>query len=152
MNKKDPFDDIIRNLTEILEKTRENAAEPFSDKPIDPELLKQLAGLENFVAQMHTEAVQELEKKNITSDDMQKILFNDEEKEKMSPENKAILEKTALVNREALSMKYALSMSRYMKLNASRKQFDKKKASTEEVKKRKGKFKNMGGSDKWKRL
>lgn len=146
----DPYEIILRQIQSLVELARDKAGNPFSDEEMPEDIEQRLNFLEDYVKKMGEISEQELRDKNISHEELAKILFHD--KGRFSRQDKRIIENSLNLNRDLFQMKFALTLANLQANNPEGKHFDKKKTSKTDVNKRKQKFKKAQGNKTWKKL
>lgn len=143
MNPTNPLEPLIEQLEDILRKTEEEFKHP-SDKPLSPDLLKQVAELEKNV-KLYLHIHQTLMR--VSKTDKQKVeQIVAHVPASVLPKDRLVLERLTQLKESIMQVKAFLAKE--TKKLAETEEEIKKKAVTQ----RRKKFRGVGGKDRWKKL
>lgn len=147
--KKDPLDDILREMSDFLQAAQENACKPI--KKVPPEVMNRLNFLENAVLKFKEKVEQDAVRSGMNIAQMKMNPFK--MPAHLTDKQKETWLKAVKLRWDAEGMKYVLQqLVDKMRSAATVKVFQKSpKGKKRAVVKRRSKFRKMGG-DKWKRM
>lgn len=147
--KKDPIDDILREMSEFLQLAQENASKPI--KKIPPDVVERLDFLENAVLQFKEKVESDAKKIGINVDAQNRNPFKIPQN--LTEKQKETWLKAVKLRWDAEGIRFVLQkLADKIKAGDTVKVFQKSpKGKKRAVVKRRSKFRKMGG-DKWKRM
>lgn len=149
MSEKDPFEDILNQIGDLLTFARDKSSEAFVDKM--PEGIgTRLSYVEDMVEALKKVSEEEVKEKGMTRKDVLDKLFD--ERKQLPRRDQKIIEHTIHLSKDAIGMRFALQAAEMKAQSLTDKPFDTQKVKEGQVNKRKSKFKKMRGDDRWKKL
>ena len=149
MREKDPLEDLLNQIGDLIILARDKAPGSFVDK-MPPEIGSRLSRVEDMVLALQKVSEEELQAKGMTRGDVMNKLF--EERKQLPKRDQRMIEHSINLSRDALGLKFALQAAELKATKPANKPFDVQKAKESQIKKRKSKFKKMHGDSRWKKL
>lgn len=147
---KNPFDPVFEEIAKLMKFAYENAHKPVSPEK-EQELNKKLDEIEKQVAEFEKQNSKLLADMGVSEYKADAIINDPQERKKITPEQNEILTKGEKLKNEALTASVDIQKAIQESENAAKntKKGTKKPLSPTA---RKGKFRGMGGDQKWQKL